>query len=336
MDAKKIRKHAENYGLKTFKLVDLTTSINLSNKDLKEGFEDLPNSVYLPTIGNSSAISSLSELKIKPQNYAQLVFDPSKTNAGYVARLFNGTLGFLIRRTLLSGKIIPKVTKSNLLEAEIYLPELREQESISKLKLDMEEIIDQLDIINKNLSLFGPSALETRDQVDYMKKHLNLATSDSIVRLIAEGESIGLEFKSTMRNDIKDGTKARHIKFSILKTIVAYLNSEGGILLVGVSDDGKINGLEIDNFKNNDDAFLYFNNIFKEYISLGFLPYVDYDIIETKGKKIFRVECKPSDKPVFLKNENGKKEFFVRSGSSSDSLDGEDLLGFIEKRFGTR
>lgn len=67
-----------------------------------------------------------------------------------------------------------------------------------------------------------------------------------IPNLIQRGESIVLEFKSTLRVDIKTSKPEKFIEHSVIKTLGAFLNSEGGTLLIGVEDNKNILGLELD------------------------------------------------------------------------------------------
>jgi Putative DNA-binding domain len=67
-----------------------------------------------------------------------------------------------------------------------------------------------------------------------------------IVALLQQGESNTVEFKSTARWNLKDGKKDRTMEEVILKTIAAFLNTQGGILLIGVADDSSIVGLDLD------------------------------------------------------------------------------------------
>ncbi|MXV15020.1 AlbA family DNA-binding domain-containing protein [Hufsiella ginkgonis] len=55
----------------------------------------------------------------------------------------------------------------------------------------------------------------------------------NIKKLILEGESATLDFKKTINNCEK-----------IAKTLVAFANNKGGRLLIGVRDDGSINGVK--------------------------------------------------------------------------------------------
>ena len=67
-----------------------------------------------------------------------------------------------------------------------------------------------------------------------------------ILSLICKGESETLEFKSSLRWDMKNSKKDIKLEEVIIKTIAAFNNSEGGILLIGVGDDGSILGLDSD------------------------------------------------------------------------------------------
>jgi hypothetical protein len=68
----------------------------------------------------------------------------------------------------------------------------------------------------------------------------------SLDELIAEGESEELEFKSSLRWDIELGEVNKKLEEVALKSIAAFANRGGGTLLIGVSDDGAILGLEND------------------------------------------------------------------------------------------
>ena len=75
----------------------------------------------------------------------------------------------------------------------------------------------------------------------YVRGHRNAA------ELIKRGESKTLEFKSTLRWSIKERKQdSRGVTFAGLKTVAAFLNAEGGDLILGVADDGSVVGIELD------------------------------------------------------------------------------------------
>lgn len=119
--------------------------------DRQTGFEDNPNAVYLPLIGRSPAVASLAELHLKPQNYAQLILDPQQANAAYVAGFFNSPLGLKTRESLLSGSFIPKVNKTQLTNAVVYLPDINVQTEAVSLSSTITDLSTQLETLRRKL-----------------------------------------------------------------------------------------------------------------------------------------------------------------------------------------
>ena len=93
--------------------------------------------------------------------------------------------------------------------------------------------------------------------------------------LIAEGESDELEFKSTLRWDVKEGTVNKKLEDVIVKSVAAFANSQGGALLVGVADDGEVLGLEPDYHSlgggDRDKFELHVRNLLNQQFGTGFV-----------------------------------------------------------------
>ncbi len=155
-----------------------------------------------------------------------------------------------------------------------------------------------------------------------------------ILKEIQEGESSKLEFKTTLRTNLKTGEKDPRMERAVLKTVVAFLNSKGGTLLIGVADDGTIAGVDIESFENSRDKFgLHLNNLLTQQIGGEFLPYINYNLFDFDGKYVMKVTVKHSDRPVFLKD--GKEQiFYVRSGPATIDLHGIDLLNYASRTYG--
>lgn len=152
-----------------------------------------------------------------------------------------------------------------------------------------------------------------------------------ILKLIEEGESEWLEFKSTLRTNLQTGETDKRMEKAVLKTIVAFLNSDGGNLLIGVADDGSIIGSDVASFDNKDKMGLHLSNLMSSQIGASFLPYISFFMVDFNDKTVIRVKCDPCEKPVFLKD--GKIEiFFVRKGPQSDELTGMNLINYVNNR----
>ena len=154
---------------------------------------------------------------------------------------------------------------------------------------------------------------------------------EDIQRLIRDGESNRLEFKSTLRTNLETGETDKRMEKAVLKTIVAFLNTDGGNLLIGVDDDGDIIGADIQSFENKDKMGLHLTNLIASKIGNSFLPFITFNLIDFDDKVIIRVKCDPCPMPVFYKD--GKIEiFYVRSGPRTEELTGMTLISYIKNR----
>lgn len=167
---------------------------------------------------------------------------------------------------------------------------------------------------------------------DLPQQHIGRYGLESkIDALIKAGESTTLEFKSTMRTNLKTGKIGKEIEIAWLKTVVAFMNSDGGILLIGVADTGKILGTEIDNFVNEDKCRLHFKNMLNTHIGAEFTRFIHLKVVTIQKKTILVVECERVRRPVFLSM--GKQEdFFIRSGPSSMKLSMSKMVKYLGER----
>jgi len=154
----------------------------------------------------------------------------------------------------------------------------------------------------------------------------------SLGELIALGESATLEFKSTLRWDVIQNKVNRDLQFSILKTIAAFLNSDGGTLIIGVDDNQDISGLERDLqtlSKPTTDVFEQtLINLLIEHIGAEFGPVVRPRFENIQGKLVCAIEVNPAGGPAYLSSPRGK-EFYIRAGNTSRSLDPEEAVAYI-------
>lgn len=153
--------------------------------------------------------------------------------------------------------------------------------------------------------------------------------AEEILRI---GETPKIEFKSTIRTNLHTNEFDKKMEYSILKTITAFLNTSGGSLLIGVSDDKKILGLEKDNFSSKDKISLHLTNLIKTHIGNELLPFIKTTIVRLEEKEVVLILCKTSPKRVFLKS-SGLEEFYVRNGPSSVKLEGSSLIDYISYKF---
>ena len=189
---------------------------------------------------------------------------------------------------------------------------------------------------NKDLA---PRFLHYRMEASEAQEYVTIAPEPGdakdtrVPELIARGEGYRLEFKSTLRRNLKSGKNDPNITYAIMKTLTAFLNSSGGDLLIGVSDDGKILGVEADEFENMDRFELHFWQAVETTLGGQCTPYIRLEHERHDTALVCVVTCEASPTPVFAQKKGGEEELFIRMGPSSRRLGMREALEFINRRF---
>jgi hypothetical protein len=179
--------------------------------------------------------------------------------------------------------------------------------------------------------------LQARAKLIYteLKSRIDLShtepVNEAVQELILAGESDTVEFKSTLRYDLRSKEVNKKLEYVIGKTIAAFMNSEGGNLFIGVDDNQNMLGLADDIStlsKPNIDGFeLHLVELIKKYIGAGLISHIKISFPAIEDTQICRIKVSKSGKPVFTQYE-GKEDFFVRSGCSSQPLGREDQSAY--------
>jgi hypothetical protein len=156
-------------------------------------------------------------------------------------------------------------------------------------------------------------------------------TEEGVRALVGHGEDRSVEFKSTMRMNLHSKKPGKEIELAWLKGVAAFLNTDGGTLLFGVTDAGEITGIEQDVFENEDKCRLHFKNLIATHIGAELSKYIRFVLVSMDSKTVGVVHCSRSSEPVFLKDVN-KEHFYIRNGPSSDELPVSKALKYIKNR----
>ncbi|OQY56353.1 MAG: transcriptional regulator [Candidatus Parabeggiatoa sp. nov. 2] len=121
-----------------------------------------------------------------------------------------------------------------------------------------------------------------------------------LLEIIANGENSGVEFK---RDDIRPEQLA--------KEIVALANFQGGRVILGVEDDGKISGIHRDNLEE------WVMNIFQDRIHPLILPF--YEEIKVDDKTVAVISFPQGISKPYVVREKKVENIYIRVGSTSRS-----------------
>jgi type I restriction enzyme R subunit len=203
----------------------------------------------------------------------------------------------------------------------------------------VEQVIQE--IVDSNFDLYKRI---TDDRVfgDILKNFLfdqYLREHRQAEELIKRGESKTLEFKSTLRWSLKENRQDdKAVTHAVLKTIAAFLNTEGGDLLVGVADDGAVIGIEHDQLESDDKFMRHLAQVVRNGLGDRASTCIDPKTQIAQGKTVCVVTCQRSPEPVFLKWKGMEAategDFYVRSGPGTVRLPPESAGTYIRTRFG--
>lgn len=189
-----------------------------------------------------------------------------------------------------------------------------------------------VDIILKHSGQNG-SYVDTKSENTKIAETISVKAD--ILDLLKKNEHESLEFKSTLRWDTRQNAVNRALEKSVMKTIAAFLNSQGGHLVIGVSDDKSVVGLASDFnslIKKNADGFEnHFTNVFNSMIGAEFRQFLKLNWSQVDGKDCCLVSVMPSHKPAYLRNDNNE-EFYIRTGNGTTSLKLSEANTYIESR----
>lgn len=159
-------------------------------------------------------------------------------------------------------------------------------------------------------------------------------TQMRLTELAQIGESETLEFKSSMRWDYNQGKVNKDLEYAVAKTLCAFMNTDGGTLIIGVNNKGEPIGLEKDlaTLKKRDmDGFeLAFTNVVNTYLGRENRSLCHLKSEERDGKEIAMLRVERSRHPVYV-GAGSELEFYVRSGNSSQPLNIREALQYIQE-----
>lgn len=151
----------------------------------------------------------------------------------------------------------------------------------------------------------------------------------------AKKESKYVDFKTSF-----DGSNRAWLK--MLKSIVAMANTDGGVLVFGVNDNGTLSGFDVEMVLQIDPA-----TITDKIYSHTNVQFDDFDILETErdGAKVALLIVNTASTPLVFKtpgvyaNEAGKSitvfqagTLFYRHGAKSEPANTDDVRTVIDKR----
>lgn len=269
--------------------------------------------------------SKLKEIGYGQDNRVKYALAQELTNRAILTQVANRTKAAAHAEDYLAG-VKAKFPKALELQCVPEDPELWKIENYEQF------LEERRKMLAKHLNSFLDKITETEETVAPV----------SLEDMIAEGESNELEFKSTLRSDMVEGTTNKKLEDVVLKTIAAFANSDGGTLLIGVADDGEVLGLEPDYYSlggvDRDKFELHLRNVLNQHFGAGFVTSrIVIRFHQVGDNEVCQIEADPAKEPVILKfkDRNGQptEKFYARSGNSSQEIPLSEINAYIKERF---
>lgn len=299
--------------------------------------------ILIPRTFHPRVISDIKEIDVSHRKRAiklmHIFILKNGMNAKYIAKFLNTPLGKNIRKLHSIGTTIQSLSSRKCLELEIFIP--------SKNNIDIMLSTDEL--VQASLKsirriqgelVTNPANASVQSKLRKLLQALDeLTPEEEILIDIKKDEAIDREFKESYRLDKKTKEVNKELELACFRSIAAFLNTQGGTLYVGVSNNMELIGLNDEIRKlhkgSNDKFLLFFQNKLKSEIGSALLSNIKFSIFVIQQRKILVVDVKkPSSKKftgAFLKSK--KNGLYTRSGPSNDFLEGSDLVKYTTENF---
>ena len=178
--------------------------------------------------------------------------------------------------------------------------------------------------------------------------------TSNIDALISSGESDKIEFKSSLHHPygplspalekLEPGQAKKEIqqllRKSVTKTIAAFLNRDGGTLLIGVADSGTVLGIEPDfehlkqGKQTADGWLLSLQEVIINALGSAVWNAVRISLVPHGQQTVAVVSCPPRTTETWH-TEDGGERFYIRAANGTRELSGSSLLKYIREHWPT-
>jgi len=287
----------------------------------------------------------------------------------YLHYLFTRTAGDIMSWGIKDGdkwrNLGDLISRDKLLNMPVLVPTIMVQKNMLRIRKEIDKRSSELNELKKLLL-----QVDQHDVIQAELEKLNspknrTGTMRTLQELLEHNEDNMLEFKASMwtkyktlnkiatKEIVKLDKKAYFLQDEILHTVAAFLNTEGGTLLIGVKDKptswrsraAEVFGIEPDyRWFNNQGGDAYIQAVY-QVLNNGFgdtsttAKFVKVKIVQFDDKEICRVDVKPLPRvrngELYIKEKTSKEEgaFYYRVGDSSQKASIQSATRYIRNTF---
>jgi hypothetical protein len=167
-------------------------------------------------------------------------------------------------------------------------------------------------------------------------------SAGQVVRLedvIAGHETERVEFKSTAFFDVRAQTPNKAMTGVVIDEIASFLNADGGLMIIGVDDNGKVLGLDSDwqtmaeGDRTPDEYQQRIRARVREDLGPVAGSLVSFGFPKIDDCEVCVVSIVASGRPVFRKVDSRTEEFIVRQGNGKLKLKMSEAVAYIQSHW---
>jgi serine/threonine protein kinase len=215
----------------------------------------------------------------------------------------------------------------------------REPVPPSQLRAETPLSLDVLvsSLLNKIPDERPNSSEEVLEGLDAIAAETTAATFD-LDGVIEAQESDHVEFKASLRYSHGDPEiPEKTLEVQVGKTLAAFMNSEGGTLLIGVADDGQILGIEHDyeTFTKGNDRDMWerhFRQVMRSMLGLEASSAISLFFVKREDRTVAVAGCKRRSRGTWMEGKD-REEFYVRLGNRTEQLSPRQAAGYISDQW---
>lgn len=157
--------------------------------------------------------------------------------------------------------------------------------------------------------------------------------SHPLLTQIAQGETETQELKEALDVDVRTGARSPQAVHSVLRAVASFANTDGGTVLIGVSNDLQIKGLARDlahvNRRNRDGFQDKLRQLIADRLGPPLIGKAQISFTTLPEGEVCQVAVPavPAQDIVYLDN-----EVFIRDSNGGRKLDGAALVHWIRER----
>jgi Schlafen, AlbA_2 len=158
----------------------------------------------------------------------------------------------------------------------------------------------------------------------------------SLDSLVLGGENQHVEFKTSVRWDRASESINKALEHAVVKTVAGFMNGGGGILLLGVSDEGVPLGLEPDyatlKKPNRDGYHLHIMHLISDRLGPDLCEFVTVRFQAVEGDDVCILSVSAAARPVYV-NAGTLVKYFLRTGNSTRELNTREAVEHVQSRY---